>query len=280
MGPEMATGGRLIKSAALANGLKLPYAEQGDRSGVPVVFLHAFADSWRSFERVLPCLPRSIRALAPTQRGHGDADRPASSYGVEDFTADLGAFMEAIGLEAAVIVASSSASLTAQRFAAQRPGRTLGLAFIGAPRSLGDKPGLATFLDEVRQFRGPIDPAFVREFVEATVCGPVPPAFLEMVIAENLKVPVAVWKATLEGLVQAIPATETATITASTVILWGDCDEFLPRGDQEALAAAIPGSRLVVYEGTGHVVHWEQPERVAADLVALVERVRASSRSF
>jgi non-heme chloroperoxidase len=249
MGPEMATGGRLIKSAALANGLKLPYAEQGDRSGVPVVFLHAFADSWRSFERVLPCLPRSIRAIAPTQRGHGDADRPGSGYGVEDFTADLGAFMEAIGLEAAVIVASSSASLTAQRFAAQHPGRTLGLAFIGAPRSLRDKPGLATFLDEVRQFRDPIDPAIVREFVEATVRGPVPPAFLEMVIAENLKVPAAVWKATLEDLV-------------------------------EALAAAIPGSRLVVYEGTGHVVHWEQPERVAADLVALVERVRASSRSI
>ena len=280
MGPEMATGGRLIKSAALANGLKLPYAEQGDRSGVPMVFLHAFADSWRSFERVLPCLPRSIRAIAPTQRGHGDADRPGSGYGVEDFTADLGAFMEAIGLEEAVIVASSSASLTAQRFAAQHPGRTLGLAFIGAPRSLRDKPGLATFLDEVRLFRDAIDPAFVREFVEATVCGPVPPAFLEMVIAENLKVPAAVWKATLEDLVEAIPATETATITAPTVVLWGDCDEFLPRGDQEALAAAIPGSRLVVYEGTGHVVHWEQPERVAADLVALVERVRASRRSI
>jgi non-heme chloroperoxidase len=270
----MATGSRLISSAALANGLKLPYVEQGDPAGVPVVFLHAFADSWRTFERVFPFLPRSIRAIALTQRGHGDADRPASGYGVEDFTADVGAFMDTIGLEAAVIVASSSASLTAQRFAAEQPRRTLGLAFIGAPRSFRDKPGLATFIGEVRQLRDPIDPAFVREFAEATVSGPVPPAFLEMVIAENLKVPAAVWKSTLEGLVEAVPATETATVTAPTVILWGDCDEFLPRSDQEAFAAAIPGSRLVVYEGTGHVVHWEQPERVAADLVALVERVR------
>jgi non-heme chloroperoxidase len=269
----MATGSRLISSAALANGLKLPYVEQGDPAGVPVVFLHAFADSWRTFERVFPFLPRSIRAIALTQRGHGDADRPASGYGVEDFTADVGAFMDTIGLEAAVIVASSSASLTAQRFAAEHPRRTLGLAFIGAPRSLRDKPGLATFIDEVRQLRDPIDPAFVREFVEATVSGPVPPAFLEMVIAENLKVPAGVWKATLEGLVESIPATETATITAPSLILWGDRDGFLPRSDQEALAAAIPGSQLVVYEGTGHVVHWEEPERVAADLGALVERV-------
>jgi non-heme chloroperoxidase len=69
----MATGSRLIESAALANGLKLRYLEQGDPSGVAVVLLHAFADSWRSFERLLPCLPRSIRAFTVTQRGHGDA---------------------------------------------------------------------------------------------------------------------------------------------------------------------------------------------------------------
>jgi pimeloyl-ACP methyl ester carboxylesterase len=209
-----------------------------------------------------------------TQRGHGDADRPASGYRVEDFTADVAAFMDTIRLEAAVIVASSSASPTAQRFAAEHPRRTLGLVFIGAPRSLGDKPGVARFLDEVRGLSDPIDPAYVREFVEATVSRPVPPVFLEMVIAENLKVPARVWRATLEGLMEAIPATETATITAPTVILWGNRDAFIPRSDQEAFAAAIPGSRLVIYEGAGHVVHWEQPERVAADIVALVQRTR------
>ena len=45
----------------------------------------------------------------------------------------------------------------------------------------------------------------------------------------------------------------------------------------EALVDAIPGARLVVYEGTGHLVLWEEPERVAADLVALVRR-RAAVR--
>jgi len=268
----------LIRSAVLPNGLKLPYVEQGDPSGVPVVLLHAFADSWRSFERVLPCLPRSIHAFAVSQRGHGEADRPASGYGVDEFAADVVAFVDAVGLEAAVIVASSSASLSVQRFAADHPNRALGLVFIGAPRSLRDKPAVAEFLDAVRELDDPIDPAFVREFVEATVSGPVPPAFMKTVIAESLKVPARVWKATLEGLLDAVPATETAAITVPTLILWGDRDEFLPRSDQEAFAAAIPGSRLVVYEGTGHAVHWEEPERVAADVVALATRVRPSRR--
>ncbi len=274
----MATGSPPIRSAALPDGLQLPYVERGDPSGVPVLLLHAFADSWRSFERVLPHLPASIHAFALTQRGHGDADRPASGYGVDQFAADIAAFMDAVGLRSAVIVASSSASLAVQRLAADDPSRTLGLAFIGAPRSLRDKPAVAAFLDLLRELSDPIDPQFVREFVESTLSRPLPQVFLEALIAESLKVPARVWSATIEGLLEAVPATETATITVPTVILWGDRDAFLPRADQEALAAAIPGSRLVVYEGTGHVVHWEEPERVAADISALAEQVRPRLR--
>lgn len=274
----MARDSPVIRTAALSGDLRLPYVESGDPSGVPVLLLHAFADSWRSFERVLPHLPASIHAFAPTQRGHGDAERPTAGYGVDHFAADIAAFMDAVGLRSAVLVASSSASLAVQRCAADDPSRTLGLVFIGAPRSLRDKPAVVAFFDLVRELSDPIDPLFVREFVDATLSRPVPPAFLETLIAENLKVPARVWRATLEGLMEAVPASETATITAPTAILWGDRDEFLPRADQEALAAAIPGSRLVVYEGTGHAVHWEEPERVAADIGALAEQVRRSLR--
>jgi non-heme chloroperoxidase len=261
----------VAKSVELSEGLRLPYVEQGDSLGVPVVLLHALADSWRSFERVLPHLPRSIHAFAVTQRGHGDADRPASGYGVEEFTADLAAFLDAVGLEAAVIVASSSAGFTARRFAADHPRRTLGIVLVGAPYSLRDKPAVSEFLEAVSGLSDPIDPAFVREFVESNVFRPLPPAVRETLVGENLKAPTRVWKATLEGLLDAEPTD--IGITAPALILWGDRDESLPRSDQEALATAIAGSRLVTYEGTGHVVHWEQPERVATDLAAFADQI-------
>ncbi len=77
-----------------------------------------------------------------------------------------------------------------------------------------------------------------------------------------------------------VPVTRTVSIPttaplnhAACKIVWGDRDAFVPREDQARLAAAIPDSRLVVYEGAGHAVHWEQPERVAADIVAFVERL-------
>jgi pimeloyl-ACP methyl ester carboxylesterase len=43
--------------AELSRELKLPYAEQGDAAGIPVVLLHGFLDSLRSFELVLAHLP-------------------------------------------------------------------------------------------------------------------------------------------------------------------------------------------------------------------------------
>ena len=262
-----------IRWALLPDGLELPYVEQGDPSGTPVVFLHAYADSWRSFERLLPHLPRSIRAVAVTQRGHGDAERPLTGYRVEDFAGDLASFMDAVDFERAVLVASSSASFAVQRFAIDNPLRVLGLVLIGVPWSLRDKRVGSTLVEAVSELSDPVDPEFVRDFVESTVVGPVPHAFLEVMIGESLKVPARVWKATLDGLLNATPPVETGTICAPTLIVWGDRDDFVHRSDQERLAAAICESQFVAYEGAGHVVHWEEPERVAADIAAFVGRL-------
>ena len=74
----------------------------------------------------------------------------------------------------------------------------------------------------------------------------------------------------MNGLCTAVPPTETGTITAPTLIIWGGRDGLLSRDDEQALAAAIPGSRLIVYDDTGHLVLWEQPDRVATDLADFV----------
>ncbi len=82
--------------------------------------------------------------------------------------------------------------------------------------------------------------------------------------------PAHVWKAPLSGLGTAAPPTETGTIAADTLILWGERDELIPRMDQQTLAARIARSVLQVYPDTGHLVLWECPERVAADAAAFL----------
>jgi pimeloyl-ACP methyl ester carboxylesterase len=254
----------------------LPYAEQGDPSGIPLLFLHAIADSWHTFELILAHLPDNIHAFALTQRGHGDASRPRAGYRVHDFVADLAAFINEVQLKAAVIVGGSSGGFVARRFVIDHPERTLGLVLMGSPASLRDKLGMQELWDStMSKLSDPVDPSFVHEFAASTLAQPVPQAFFETIVQENLKVPAFVWRETFEGLMADESFKELHTIKAPTLILWGDQDTILPRSDQEALAAAIPGSRLVVYAGAGHAFYWEEPDRVASDLVAFIEALDA-----
>ena len=79
------------------------------------------------------------------------------------------------------------------------------------------------------------------------------------------------WQESLAGLTSSPPPIGLGTIWAPTLILWGDCDQLLARGDQTALAAAIPDSQLLVYPGVGHLVLWEHPDRVAAEITRFVQ---------
>lgn len=259
----------MTRTARLATGVTLPFVEQGDPAGVPLVLLHGAMDSWRAMEPVLAHLPSSIRAFAVTQRGHGDADRPESGYRIPDFASDLGAFLDAVGLGAAAIAGASSGGLVAQRFAVDHPDRTLGLILVGAPASLRGKPGVEDLAATVAGLTDPVAPAFVREFQHGTVARPVPEDLMQSVVRESLKVPARVWRATFAGLMEGDASDELWRIMAPTLVLWGDRDVFI-QGDQDRFVREIPDCRLVVYEGGGHAFYWEEPERVAGDAAGFV----------
>ena len=88
-----------------------------------------------------------------------------------------------------------------------------------------------------------------------------PQWYIDGRVDDGVGVPAYVRREALAGLVTARPPTEAGTITAPTLIVWGARDELLTREHQQALAAAIPASRLLVYQDTGHLVLWEQPGR-------------------
>ena len=262
-----------IKSIELPTGVTLQYVEQGDPAAVPILLLHGLSDSWHSYERVLPHLPMSIRAFALTLRGHGDSSRPEVGYRFQDYAADVAAFMDVLHVEAAIILGHSLGSSVAQRFALAHPERTLGLVLVGAFASLPKSPVARELSEMVSTMKDPVDPGFVREFQESTLARPVPQAFFETIVQESLKLPAHVWRAAVAGSLEDDFSGELSKIKAPTLFVWGDQDEMVPRTDQDAQTAVIAGSRLVVYPGVGHGVHWEEPERFASDVVNFIETI-------
>ena len=101
----------------------------------------------------------------------------------------------------------------------------------------------------------------------------VPEWYIEDRVDDGVQMPARVWRQALAGLSEATPPTEAGTIDTPTLIIWGGRDQLLPQSDADALAAAIPGSRLVVYPNTSHLVLWEEPARIASDLTAFVAQL-------
>jgi non-heme chloroperoxidase len=114
----------------------LSFVTQGDESGPVLVLLPRPTDSWRSYEPVLERLPSSIKAIAVSQRGHGDSDKPTTGYRVEDFASDVMALLDALGVERAVLGGHSGSCLVARRVAIDKPERVAGLVLEASPTTL------------------------------------------------------------------------------------------------------------------------------------------------
>ena len=78
---------------------------------------------------------------------------------------------------------------------------------------------------------------------------------------------------------QADFAEELSRIQSPTLIVWGDADPLCPRATQEELSRAIAGAQLIVYQDAGHAMHWEEPARFAADLVAFARTLSDRSET-
>src|SRR5215218_6719007 len=185
--------------------LEIPYLEQSHPYGVPVVLLPGLTDSHRSYEPVLAELPHSIRAIAITARGHGDAGKPEGGYDAARMAADVVHVMDALGIERAIVAGHSMGSWTAQRVAATYPERVLGAVLLGAFADFGGKPDMQALLAEFDELGDPIDPAYARAWQDSTMALPAPESFMEMVVEETCKPPAHVWRAALRGLVEDRP---------------------------------------------------------------------------
>ena len=254
---------------ALSTGITVPYVSVGLGSALPVLLLHAWGESRRSFARLLTALPDSVHAVAMDLRGHGEADKPPSGYSLAALADDVVALMDSMELPSAVVLGSSSGGYVAQQVAVSHPERVSGLVLVGSPRDLHGRP---SFVDHVDALTDPVDAAWVRASLTwFPLWQQVPQWYIEDRVQDGVRVPAHVWRETLYGLCNAQPPTDAATIASPTLIVWGERDQLLSREEQDKLATAIAGSRLLVYESTGHLVLWERPEHVARDLTRFMQ---------
>jgi non-heme chloroperoxidase len=214
-------------------------------------------------------LPDDVRAIAVDQRGFGDSEKPASGYSIAELAEDAVALLDALGIPRATLVGHSFGSFVARRVALAHSNRVAKLVLIGTGFSTAN-PVIRDLQKALRDLPDPIPVEFVREFQSSTAYRPLPAEFFERIIEESLKLPPRLWQLLIDRLVEYDDTRELPRIAVPTHLLWGERDALFSRAEQDAFMAALPGARFSTYDETGHCPNWEQPERVAADVVAFL----------
>lgn len=252
------------KAVRLANGIRLAYVELGDPKGEPLLLLHGYTDTSRSWSVMAPHL-NGYRLIIPDQRGHGAADAPECCYGPTQFAHDAKLLMDSLGLKRAAVAGHSLGSMVAMAMAADYPERVSAIVLIGSTALAPVKPG-AWLYDQVVALKFPLDrsTAFMREWHPSNQPTSVDPAFAEAVMEDILLIRPHVWRGVMRELMQLPVARHAHDVKARVLILSGGKDPLFPAEHHAALLKAFPNAEAHVFPEQGHSPNWEQPAAVAA----------------
>ena len=254
----------LKKEVRLQNGVRLAYVEAGDPNGEPLLLLHGFTDSSRSFSPMVPYLSR-YRLLIPDQRGHGASDAPDCCYGTSQFAYEARLFLDALGVKRAAVVGHSLGSMVAISLAADYPDRVSKIVLIGSTALVPVKPGNWLY-DNATAVKGKLDPStqFAKDWHPANQPTKVDPAFANAVNDEILRIPAHVWRGVMREMSDVPVGRHAADIKAPILVVSGGKDVLFPAEHHQSLLKAFPHAEGRVFAELGHNPNWEQPEAVAS----------------
>ena len=213
----------------------------------------------RQWKSQVPYLSRYFRVVTMDMRGNGRSDRTPSGYDLDTRYQDLLAVLEASVRPPFALVAVSCAAMIAFRYAVEHPDRLSHLVLLGGqyaesvPQPFDEKvvPVIRDQFDSWRQ----------RLFAR---CLPEPHSLKGMEDAYA-------WagETTPDILVESLRAIDGSNVyellprvTTPTLALHGTLDKIVPYSHGEKMVAAIPGARMVTFEGAGHFLHGRHAVKV------------------
>lgn len=270
-------------------GLRVHYTDEGNRSGRTLVLVHGLAASVHAWRPWVQRLSADYRLLAIDLPGHGLTEAPAGYLASLDGNAALvDALARAAGAERFVLVGNSMGGAVSLAYAMAHPDKLDGLVLIDAagwPGADGDRGGPPGF---VGLFNNPLGRWFMKLIdPRLVITGGLKSAYHDESLVTkdvadryaNLAMAVGHRDILLTQRPQpARPWTpaDFARITTPTLVLAGEKDALIPVTDARAIAAAIPGARLVTYPEGGHLPMEQLPDETVRDLKAFLGAAQAA----
>jgi pimeloyl-ACP methyl ester carboxylesterase len=145
---------KLEHSTIKTNGVRLHVVQAGPKSGIPMLLLHGFPETWRCWIRQVPSLVNAgCRVIAPDQRGYNLSDKPRGikAYRAETLVEDILGLINALDYEKVNVVGHDFGALVAWMLAIKHPERLHRLGIINVPHPAVIRRFLLRDLEQVRR---------------------------------------------------------------------------------------------------------------------------------
>lgn len=262
---ETMSGSSLLH--ARAAGHSIAYRVAGE--GPPLVLLHGFLCDSRCWRTQLSGLADEFTVLAWDAPGAGSSPDPPETFTVTDWAEALAEFLDDVGVGRAHVLGLSWGGLLAQEFYRAYASRVDRLVL--ADTYAGWKGSLPADMVEKRRarcYRDAVRPAnqVVAEWVPVEFfsnAGPELAAEMAAVVADFHPLG---FRLMTRALADVDTSHVLPTITAPTLLVWGDRDLRSPLSVAQQFQDAIPDAKLVVIPNAGHVSNMEKPEEFNANV--------------
>ncbi|HEX6603456.1 MAG TPA: alpha/beta hydrolase [Sphingomicrobium sp.] len=298
-----------FRRVRLRTGVTLNVALAGDPASPPVILLHGFPESHRTWREVAPRLEDRFYLVMPDQRGFAGSDRPqeVAAYDADTLVDDIFALADAMSLESFALVGHDWGGAISWAAALRGDPRLTRLAIVNAPhpvvfqKSLIEDAGQRAASQYITAFRLPgfekaveamgFEAFFGKTFGSHVDLALIPEAEKRQYIAEwsqpggltamlnwyraskVMVPPPGVTVPLPDFLLRAFPA-----VKVPTLVVWGMRDKALLPLQLDGLDQLVEDLRVVRLPDAGHFAPWEAPGEVAGALAPfLAEHAEASA---
>ncbi|MGW1025953.1 alpha/beta fold hydrolase [Streptomyces sp. NPDC002577] len=273
----------------VVHGYRRAYRIAGE--GPAILLIHGIGDSSATWADIIPGLARSHTVIAPDLLGHGASDKPRADYSVAAYANGMRDLLGVLGIERATLIGHSLGGGVAMQFAYQFPERTDRLILVsagGVGREVNpvlravSLPGADLLLSTLRLPGMRLQAGLFARAMRLldTDLGQDAPELFTLVDALPDATSRSAFIRTLRAVVdwrgQVVTMLDRCYLTEGmpTMLMWGSRDGVVPVRHAYGAHAAMPGSRLEIFEGAGHFPFHADPVR----FLSLVEDFMATTR--
>jgi 3-oxoadipate enol-lactonase len=239
-------------------------------SGPPLLMIMGMSGTALHWgETFLAALQRDFETITYDHRGVGASSRQEGPLSIVQLADDAAALLDALEIDAAHVLGISMGGMVAQELALRHPGRvrtlTLGCTYCGGEGSSLSSPQV------IQRLTGAMssgDRALALRTAWEVNVSPAAAADQKskarfLAVAERRAVAVPVILAQMQAVLGHDTRARLAQLRVPTLVVHGTEDQMLPATNGPVIASQIPGARLEILDGVGHMFFWEQPERSA-----------------